>query len=249
MIHDQPCGKLLFDIMNPVSAALLVLNEGNFDVLLRRSPVALVAFVNPTTSMHFPNLQPAIDELATRYDRTGILIGQVNSEHNTELLDRFQVEAFPTLLWMDAREKYPYYASEALPERYRGDRSFESLAAFITERTDVAPRSSEDPNRGVGDGFEADRDGQGQDGESGTGADVDAASSLPRHLFQEHDCTQLAATYRACMRHRRDRPQRCSDERHEYLICMSGRWAVPPEHHQEMAQLYGREFAHGRVAG
>lgn len=71
--------------MNP---ALLILSESNFDVLLRRSPVAMIAFVSPTTDTHYPTLQPAIDDLAAAYDRTGVLIGHVTSKNNRDLLDR-----------------------------------------------------------------------------------------------------------------------------------------------------------------
>jgi hypothetical protein len=228
--------------MNPVGTALLALTEANFDVVLRRSPVAFIAFVSPTTSTHYPSFLPAVQELADRYSGTGIQVGQVESSaHSTELADRFSVDAFPTLLWMDARERYPYYASEASPEVYRGERSFQALAGFVAKRTGVEPRE------GAGGGGAGVGEGEARPGESSASEDAPAASaapgSVPAHLLAEHDCTALAASYRACMRHRRDRPQRCGEERHEYLVCMSGRWAVPPERHQEMAELYGREFA------
>lgn len=73
-------------------------------------------------------------------------------------------------------------------------------------------------------------------------------SPPPPHLLEEHDCTALSAAYRSCMRHRRDRPLKCKTERHEYLVCMSGRWAVDPSKHEELAALYGREFAAGAPA-
>ena len=235
--------------MKKVGAALLALTDANFDVLLRRSPVAMVAFISPTTPIHYPSFLPTMQELADRYERTGILVGSIEtSDRMSELADRFQVDAFPTLLWMDAREKYPYYASEASPEVYRGAHTFEALADFVSERTGVGPRD------GGGGGESGGAEGGGGGGDPADASERSApdgassaaqepGSAVPAHLLEEHDCTALAASYRSCMRHRRDRPQRCSGERHEYLVCMSGRWAVPPERHQEMAELYGREFA------
>ena len=43
---------------------LLELTETNFDVLLREVPVALVAYFNPTTELHYPNLLPTLRKLA-----------------------------------------------------------------------------------------------------------------------------------------------------------------------------------------
>ena len=219
--------------MNP----LLALTETSFDVLLRRSPVALVAFVSATTDMHFPQFSPMLQQLATAYDRTGVLVGRV--EYNTELVERFGVDSFPTVLFMDAREVYPYYASEAKPERYRGHHTFEALTEFVEERTDVAPRRSVEPP------LPSIVSSPPSAAPPETTADPDDEQRVPSHaphLLAPHECTELAQAYSQCLRHRRERPHKCKTERHDYLVCMTGRWAVKPEHHKELAALYGREF-------
>jgi hypothetical protein len=207
-----------------------VLDEVSFDVDLRKVPVALVAFVAPTTAILHPALHPTLEELAEAYSGTGIGVAQVSSDH-TELLDRFQVDAFPTLLWMDGSQKWPFYASEAVPERYAGERNVDALKAFITGRTNIRAPQRE---AGDGDAF-APREP--------SPADAASTPSLPEHLLGEHECSALSARYSTCMRHRRDRQHLCARERHEYLLCMSGRWAVHPDSHEELAALYGREFA------
>ena len=113
---------------------LLDLDENSFDVLLRQTPVALVVYENPTTSMHYPRLRPALEALADAYAHAGIGVGCVSSRH-TELVERFGVFAFPTLHWMDGSRKWPHYASEATPEPYDGPRGFEALAAFVEAKT------------------------------------------------------------------------------------------------------------------
>ena len=52
-------------------SSLLELTEANFDVLLREVPVALVAYVNPTTDLHYPRLRPNLLALADAYAHAG----------------------------------------------------------------------------------------------------------------------------------------------------------------------------------
>ena len=101
----------------PSSSHLLELTEGNFDRLLREVPVAFVAYVSPTTELHYPGFGNELRALADAYEYAGIGVGRVPAAY-TELLERFSVDAFPTLHWMDGSKKWPYYASEATPERY-----------------------------------------------------------------------------------------------------------------------------------
>ena len=54
-----------------------------------------------------------------------------------ELLDRFEIDSFPQLLWFDASGIYPHYATTARPEPYTGARTFDAMAAFIEERSGV----------------------------------------------------------------------------------------------------------------
>lgn len=95
-------------------AAILELTETSFDVLLREVPVAMVAYVNPATDVHYPGLQPALRALGDAYAHAGIGVGRVSSEH-TELLDRFQVDAFPTLHWMDGSKSAFEYGFQQRP--------------------------------------------------------------------------------------------------------------------------------------
>ena len=121
---------------------LLELTEANFDVLLRETPVALVAYVNQNTALHYPSLMPTLRELANAYEHAGIGVGTISDQYR-ELIERFGIDAFPTLHWMDGSKKWPYYASEATPVRHEGPRSFEALAGFIEAKTGIPPRVAE----------------------------------------------------------------------------------------------------------
>jgi len=35
----------------------------------------------------------------------------------------------------------------------------------------------------------------------------------------------------------------CADLRHDYMLCMSARYVVHPDHHERLANLYGDRFA------
>lgn len=216
------------------SSALLEITSQNFDLLLRRVPFALLAIVAPTTATLFPELMPRLESLASSYAGTAVSVGKVYSHYNQELLDRFQIDAFPTLLWMDGSQKWPFYASEATPLVYRGERSLSALEEFVISRSRVMPRGMEQPSEPPPPDLPPHSDLP------------PTAPSLPAHMLEAHECTELASIYRACMRHRRERAHKCADARHEYLVCMSGRWAVTPgEPHRELAELYAKEFAHG----
>ena len=57
------------------------LNTGkDLKMKLRQVPVALVAFVSPTTSVHWPSLEPALEALAAAYQHAGIGVGEVALE-------------------------------------------------------------------------------------------------------------------------------------------------------------------------
>ena len=72
-------------------------------------------------------------------------------------------------------------------------------------------------------------------------APQDAEPSSPPPLeLPPHACAVLSDAYVACMRHRADRQHVCDSERHEYLLCMSARWAVHPDHHKALAEEYRR---------
>lgn len=206
---------------------LLSLTETNFDVLLREVPVALICYVGPGTELRFPKLLPALRDLAAAYEYAGIGVGRVPSEY-TELLDRFQVDEYPTLHWMDGSRKWPYYASEATPERYSGPRGYEALAGFIEAKTGIPPKPPEPVQATAAD---ADADARAEP----------TARERAHAAAHEHECIGLSAHYQACLRHKPASLHReCASERHDYLLCMSGRWAVHPEHHEHLAGMYGR---------
>ena len=204
---------------------LLTITEGNFDTKLRAVPVALIAYMSFSTDTRFPALRPALRELAAAYEHAGIGVGTINNAY-TELLDRFQIDSFPTLHWMDGSKTWPYYASEATPERYSGGRTFEELAQFVQQKTGIPPRLPEPPQ-----------------------PEEEVAPEEPQsevhNWVASHDCQEPSTRYRACLRHKTADWHRkeCASERHDYLWCMSGRWAVHRDHHQELARIYGEQFA------
>ena len=206
--------------------SVLELDERTFDAALRAESVALVAFTAPWCA-HCRALAPTFEALAGEFDG-GIMFGRVSSDGGRELLDRFDIGSYPTLLLFDAREVYPYYASEAKPQRYAGRHDLDSLADFVARRGG-AERRRAPPRRAEA----------AEPAAEGSGAAADAAAEALGHT-----CAESSARYRSCMAHRRDRQHMCSGERHDYLICMSGRWAVPPDKHSELAAAYAR-FADG----
>lgn len=208
------------------SLAQLTLTEHSFDRYLREVPVALVAFVAPWCGRRCKQLAPELQRLSAAYEDSGIAVGLVSSEQR-ELLDRYSVDAFPSLLWFDGSQKWPYYASEATPERYKGARAYEDLASFIEARTGIAARIAPASNSNSEDEGGSSAAAPSSDGEQGV------------HSLELNDaCKALSKSYTACMRHRRDRQHRCAAERHEYLLCMSGRWTIHPDHHQALAAHY-----------
>ena len=207
-------------------------SERTFDVLLRDYPVALVAFVAPWCGVHCKMLLPELESLTSSFADTGIAVAQASSDEAGELLDRFEVAAYPTLLWFDGSRKWPFYASEAKPERYHGERSHDRLIAFIEERTGIAPPQRATPPAAP----TLTRTAARQHDDKQT--PPPEAKPHASERFQAHACKSLSQSYIECMRHRRDRQHLCASERHEYLLCMSGRWSVHPDDHQHLAARY-----------
>lgn len=196
-------------------AALLELDGRNFDTELRMTPTALVAFVAPWCA-HCRAFGPTLERLGAAFG-SGVAIGRASTASGQELFDRFGIETYPSLLFFDARELYPYYASEATPTRYGAARELEDLLAFVEERSGVrrlAAPSAPEPEP------------QGAAAEPGAG--------------DSHVCSELSAAYSQCLLHRRDRPERCREARHEFMMCMSGRWTVHPDRHAALAAEYAK---------
>ena len=208
---------------------LLELTEANFDVLLRETPVALVAYVNQNTALHYPSLMPTLRELANAYEHAGIGVGTISDQYR-ELIERFGIDAFPTLHWMDGSKKWPYYANEATPVRHEGHAALRRSQALLRRRLEyrhalpslARTRSRRQPSqrrRRLGERM----------------------CSLPSTSTTARRC--LPPTERAYGKRTRWHRKLCGDQRHEYLMCMSGSWAVHPDHHEELAGIYARQFA------
>jgi thiol-disulfide isomerase/thioredoxin len=205
------------------AGALTELTEGSFDKVLRESPVALVAFVATWCGAHCRALLPELERLAAAYEGTGVAVARVSSDGAGELLDRYDVAAYPTLLWLDGSKQWPFYASEATPERVSAvTRTFAALADFVRERTGIAPQTAEPRPQ-----------------EAPPSAEPPPPAPVPTFDFDEaHVCTELSRAYTKCLRVRKSAPHKCASERHEYMICMSGRWSIDPDHHRHMAARY-----------
>ena len=290
--------------------------------------MAFIAFTAPWC-MHCRALAPEFARVSAAFDggadQPKIVVAELAESHDRELLDRFEIDSFPQLLWFDASDIYPYYATEGRPESYTGARTFDAMAAFIEERSgvprqevagtaaaDVDEGRSECEERGPlpsdgkptlgtqalekvldhlvamqrrrqerqaeqlvsglkhsGLAVDSARNGwQTRDGRLGTiepfscealsvAAALAAAdewahvrhavapqaaepSSPPPLELPPHACEAISDAYVACMRHRADRQHVCDGERHEYLLCMSSRWAVHPDHHKALAEEYRR---------
>jgi thiol-disulfide isomerase/thioredoxin len=296
--------------------------------LTPRAPVhrwALVAFVAPWCA-HCKALRAPFERVAEGFDQQIVVAGVDAAE--SELLDRFDIDSFPQLLWFDGSSTYPYRASEARPERYSGPRTFDAMTAFLEERSGVRSRErSQSDDEAAADGASgpcgergplpsdgrpamdtqtiekvlnhavalqrrrqdrqaeqlasglkhsglavdlARNNWQSADGRVGTvepfscealskddaaraaagdweharhaPAPPPAEPSPPPLVLPPHKCEAVSQAYVECMRHRADRQHICDNARHEYLLCMSGRWAVHPDHHRAMAEEYGRHY-------
>ena len=143
--------RMSWSVLSLLAAAGLAgeLHDGDFDKALRAHRRALVVFHAPWCA-RCRALAPVVQRLADAFRggavgmEEGVLVGSVGSEGNGELLDRFAIDAFPTLLWFDGTTKWPFAASEATPVRYDGadGYSFESVAAFVETRGGVTRRET-----------------------------------------------------------------------------------------------------------
>jgi thiol-disulfide isomerase/thioredoxin len=201
-------------------AATVVLHADDFDRVLRAHRRALVLFHAPWCA-HCRALAPTFEALVGAFDGT-VLFARVSSDGdgNHELLDRFDVNSYPALLWYDGTTAWPPFASEAKPDVYRGEHTFEPLATFVEQRGRLRRRVPP------------------------PAAPVDEPSppppprDPPPFTLPRHACTDLSAAYVECLRHRKDRQDLCARERHEYVMCMSGKWAVPAPDHASMARAF-----------
>ena len=198
------------------------LTESTFDAKLRDFPMALVVF-HATWSPHSRQLLPVLDQIAQGFHDTWVAVARVQAESSGELIDRFAIQSFPTVLWFDSSKKWPFYASEDTPERYVGGHGFDSIASYLEQKSGAQLKGRE----------------RAAVSPSAT-ATTPAAAAPAQPGFAEHACTDVSNAYVECMRHREDRPDMCARERRRYLFCMSSRWSVDPDEHAGLAAQYAQ---------
>lgn len=201
-----------------------LLTDATWEPALRMRPMALVAFVAPWCT-HCKSLEADLVRLADAFTESSVLFGHVSGGSSQELLDRFDVTAFPTLLWFDGSKRWPFRASEARPSAYAGLRHFEAMSSWIAQRGGVRRGSQPEP--------------------SGT-APIEPLVPIPPSpspqplILPAHACSDASAQYVGCMQLHRLRMEACATQRRAYLLCMSSRWAVHPDHHAALAGEYAR---------
>lgn len=116
------------------ASAVKDLLPSNFDdIVLKSGKPALVEFFAPWCG-HCKNLAPIYDELAAAYEFAGdkVTIAKVDADEHKELGRKFGVQGFPTLKWFDGKSDKP--------SDYKSGRDFDSLSAFVTEKTGIKPK-------------------------------------------------------------------------------------------------------------
>ena len=122
------------------------LSTETFDRVLRARPYAFVAFTAPWCA-HCRKLAAEFEQVAASFDGP-IIVAEVGPDER-ELLDRFDIDSFPRLLWFDGSGQYPYYASEVKPVKYEGERLFDAMASFLEEHGGIARRAPEPTDQAV----------------------------------------------------------------------------------------------------
>ena len=225
----------IFSLSSSQQGLLRVLDEHNFDKGLRSTPWALVLF-HTSWSPHSKALLAEMERVAASFRDRGLLFASVRAEDSSELTDRFDISSYPTLLWFDGASKWPFYASEAKPHKYDGERTHEAILTFCERRSGqlrsrVPPSSPSAPPPAEAAEAEV---------EVAVEAEAEAEESA---TSSSHACTQLSAEYVECMRHQPDAAANCADRRRKYVLCMSARWHPHPDKHEALAREYGRRFS------
>jgi thioredoxin-like negative regulator of GroEL len=115
------------------SAKVLALNEGNFMEKTEGKAVFIKFFEPGCTPCH--EMEDAWEKMAAEWDGHEIgLVAEVNCLDDADLCDDFDVEEVPWLVHGNAQG----------PERYDGERDYESLSAFAKKNISVKPEVKED---------------------------------------------------------------------------------------------------------
>ena len=219
------------------------LDEANWDRALRTTPWALVLF-HASWAHRSQAVLAELRRVAELFRDRGLLFGSVRADGNKELLDRFDITSYPALLWFDGSPKWPYYASEARPHRYDGDRTFDAIATFVEQRSGqlrsrphaAGPQSSPPES--------SERDTEKQSAAVSPSPDAPPTTVEPASATSTHACSQLSQEYVECMHvARHGTAAMCSAQRRKYVLCMSAKWTVHPDRHRALAEEYGRRFA------
>jgi protein disulfide-isomerase A6 len=116
------------------NSAVLDLLPSNFDkAVLQSGKPTLVEFFAPWCG-HCKTLAPIYEELgqAFAFASDKVQIAKVDADAHRSLGKQFDVQGFPTLKFFDGKSDKP--------TDYNGGRDFDSLSAFISEKTGVHPR-------------------------------------------------------------------------------------------------------------
>ena len=231
--------SLLCSVVSSQQGLLHALDEQSFEKGLRSTPWALVLF-HTSWSPHSRVLLAEMERVAASFRDRGVLFASVRADDHSELLDRFDIAAFPTLLWFDGSSKWPFYASEAKPHKYDGEKTHEAILTFC-ERRSGQLRSRGPPSAPSAPSPVEEAEAEA---EVEVAANSEAEAEAESATTATHACTQLSAEYQECMRHQPDPVESCGERRRKYVLCMSARFAHPhPDKHETLAREYGRRFA------
>ncbi|KAG2230610.1 thioredoxin-like protein [Thamnidium elegans] len=115
---------------------VVILTDGNFKTVMDGSKPALVEFYAPWCG-HCKNLAPIWSELgdAFAHQKENVIIAKIDADTHRDTGTAFEIRGFPTLKWFPKGVN----SIEGV-EDYQGGRNLADLAAFVREKTSIAPR-------------------------------------------------------------------------------------------------------------
>jgi len=112
------------------AGSVKALTPSDFDQFVDGSKAAFVEFYAPWCG-HCKNLEPEYEKVGEAFaDSSVILVAKVDADAHKDLGSRFGVTGFPTLKFFPKGWK-----KGSDPEAYSGGRTFEDIAAFISDKT------------------------------------------------------------------------------------------------------------------